>query len=203
MSIRAKAAIAGIAETPTDRLGSKPGEPRKSTAEYIAWAARLAMEDAGLTKKDFDGQGLAAIYTTNHPQPFWPEEVAAILGIAPGVSLAGGNGGVAPFPCLAARVAVGALETIMSTLRRTSSAARAGSRSVLPSQNRHSMMMFFPSTYPSSRKRRRNASMRAAVTEGEATLRCPIRGTFFGCCASGQPHPPREHHKDCKTPHPF
>ena len=93
MSIRGKTAIAGIGETPTDRLGSKSGEPRKSTAEYLAWAARLAMEDAGLTKKDFDGQGLAAIYTTNHSQPFWPEEVAAILGITPGVSLAGGNGG--------------------------------------------------------------------------------------------------------------
>src|SRR4029450_11309120 len=44
-------------------------------------------------KKRFDDQGLAAIYTTNHSQPFWPEEVAAILGITPGVSLAGGNGG--------------------------------------------------------------------------------------------------------------
>src|SRR5688572_33108420 len=51
------------------------------------------MKDAGITKKDFDGQGLAAIYTTNHSQPFWPEEVAAILGITPAVSLAGGNGG--------------------------------------------------------------------------------------------------------------
>src|SRR5215470_5052256 len=84
MSLRGKTAIIGIGETPTDRLGSKPGEQRKSTAEYLAWAARLAMEDAGLSKKDFDGQGLAAIYTTNHSQPFWPEEVAAILGITPG-----------------------------------------------------------------------------------------------------------------------
>ena len=58
MSIRGKTAVVGIGETPTDRLGSKPGEPKKSTAEYLAWAARLAMEDAGLTKKDFDGQGL-------------------------------------------------------------------------------------------------------------------------------------------------
>src|SRR4026208_2199051 len=93
MSIRGKTAVAGIGETPTDRLGSKPGEAKKSTAEYPAWAAGLAVEDAGLTKKDFEGQGLAAIYTTNHSQPFWPEEVAAILGITPGVSLARGNGG--------------------------------------------------------------------------------------------------------------
>src|SRR5258705_4375160 len=100
MSIRGKSAVVGIGETPTDRLGSKPGEARKSTAEYLAWAARLAIEDAGLTKKDFDGQGLAAIYTTNHSQPFWPEEVAAILGITPGVSLAGGNGGANPVSLL-------------------------------------------------------------------------------------------------------
>ena len=99
MSIRGKTAIAGIGETPTDRLGSKPGEPRKSTAEYLAWAARLAMEDAGLQKKDFEGQGLAAIYTTNHSSVFWPEEVAAILGITPGVSLAGGNGGASSVSC--------------------------------------------------------------------------------------------------------
>src|SRR5438874_5892845 len=79
MSIRGKTAIAGIGETPTDRLGSKSGVPRKSTAEYLAWAARLAMEDAGLTKKDFDGQGLAAIYTTNHSQPFGPKKWPGFL----------------------------------------------------------------------------------------------------------------------------
>jgi acetyl-CoA acetyltransferase len=93
MSLRGKAAIVGVGETPIDRLGRKPGEPRKSTAEYLAWAVRLALEDAGLTKKDFDGQGLAAIYTTNHSQPFWPEEVAGILGLTPRLLLAGGNGG--------------------------------------------------------------------------------------------------------------
>ena len=93
ISTRGKTAVVGIGETPTDRLGSKPGEPKKSTAEYLAWAARLAMEDAGLTKKDFDGQGLAAIYTTNHSQPFWPEEVAAILGITPGLLQGGATGG--------------------------------------------------------------------------------------------------------------
>ena len=93
MSLRGKAAIVGCGETPVDRLGRGPGEPRKSTAEYLAWAARLALEDAGLTKNDFDGQGLAAIYTTNHSQPFWPEEAAGVLGISPAVLLGGGNGG--------------------------------------------------------------------------------------------------------------
>src|SRR4029434_10117500 len=116
MSIRGKTAIVGIGETPTDRLGSKPGEPRKSTAEYLAWAARLAMEDAGLTKKDFEGQGLAAIYTTNHSQPFWPEEVAAILGITPGVSLAGGNGGASSVSLLghaAAAITAGLCDLVL------------------------------------------------------------------------------------------
>jgi len=93
MSLKGKAAVVGIGETPTDRLGRKPGEPRRGTSEYLSWAARLALEDAGLTKKDLDGQGLAAIYATNYAQPFWPEEAANILGISPGLLIAGGNGG--------------------------------------------------------------------------------------------------------------
>jgi acetyl-CoA acetyltransferase len=93
MSIRGKAAIVGIGETPTDRLGSKPGEPRRSSAQYLAWAMRLALEDAGLTLKDLDGQGLGVTIPTAYPQPFWPEEVAEILGITPGLLLAGSTGG--------------------------------------------------------------------------------------------------------------
>ncbi len=85
--------------------------------------------------------------------------------------------------CLAARVAAGPLVTMTSTLRRTSSAARPRSRSALPSANRHSITMFFPSTYPSSRRPCRNASIRTAIVEGESLLRYPTRGTFTGCCA--------------------
>ncbi|HWO43634.1 MAG TPA: thiolase family protein [Candidatus Eisenbacteria bacterium] len=106
MSIRGQAAIVGIGETPVDRLGSKPGEPQKSTAEYLAWASRLALEDAGLTIKDLDRQGLAAIYTTNHSQPFWPEEVASIVGFTPAVALAGGNGGASSVSLLGHATAV-------------------------------------------------------------------------------------------------
>src|SRR2546422_3456951 len=43
--------------------------------------------------------------------------------------------------------------------------------------------MFFPSTYPCSRRPCRNASVRAEMEEGEVALRKPIRGTFFDCCA--------------------
>src|SRR5438445_5881119 len=46
------------------------------------------------------------------------------------------------------------------------------------------MTMFLPSTYPSSRRPCRNASMRAELAEGEVRPRYPIRGTFPGCCAS-------------------
>jgi acetyl-CoA acetyltransferase len=93
MSICGKAAIVGIGETPTDRLGSKPGEPRKSSAEYLSWAMRLALEDAGLSLGDLSGQGLGATIPTAYPQPFWPEEVAEILGITPGMLFSGGTGG--------------------------------------------------------------------------------------------------------------
>jgi acetyl-CoA acetyltransferase len=93
MSLRNKAAVVGIGETPTDRLGSKPGEPRKSSAEYLAWAMRLALEDAGLGLKDFQGQGLGVTIPTAYPQPFWPEEVAEILGITPGFLQGGATGG--------------------------------------------------------------------------------------------------------------
>src|SRR4030095_5756453 len=71
-----------------------------------------------------------------------------------------------------------------STLRFTSSTASAGRRSDFPSACRRSMTMFFPSTYPSSRRPCRNASMRGAIAEGEEVMRNPIRGTFSGCCAS-------------------
>ncbi|MEK7378078.1 MAG: thiolase family protein [Candidatus Binatota bacterium] len=116
MSLRGKAAIVGIGETPADRLGGKSGEPRKITSQYLAWAVRLALEDAGLTKKDLDGQGLAAIYTTNHSQPFWPEEVAALLGITPAVSLAGGNGGASAVSLLgqaAAMIKAGLVDLVL------------------------------------------------------------------------------------------
>ncbi len=93
MSLKGKAAIVGVGDTPVDRLGRKPGEQRTTMPQYLSLAARLALEDAGLTKKDLDGQGLAAIYTTNYAQPFWPDEAAEILGISPGLLLGGGNGG--------------------------------------------------------------------------------------------------------------
>jgi len=116
MSLKGRAAIVGIGETPVDRFGRKPGEPRKATPEYLSWAARLALEDAGLTKKDLDGQGLASIYTTTYSQPFWPEEAANILGISPGLLLAGGNGGASAVSLIgqaAAAISAGVVDIVL------------------------------------------------------------------------------------------
>jgi len=116
MSIKGKAAIVGCGETPVDRQGQKPDEPGRSTAQYLSWAARLALEDAGLTLRDFDGQGLAALYTANYGQPFWPEEAAEILGVSPGLLMAGGNGGASAVSVLgqaAAAIHAGLVDLVL------------------------------------------------------------------------------------------
>ena len=92
--------------------------------------------------------------------------------------------GIVTVASLAARVDCGPAETMMSTLRRTNSAASARRRSIFSSAYRSSTTVFFPSTYPSSRRPWRNASRRAEITEGEEAVRNPIRGIFVGCCAS-------------------
>ncbi len=86
--------------------------------------------------------------------------------------------GIVEVASLAERVVVRPAETMMSTLRRTSSAASAGRRSSFPSAYRYSMTMFFPSTYPSSRRPWRKASTRAGLMEGEVAFRYPIRRDF-------------------------
>src|SRR6516165_9405971 len=48
------------------------------------------------------------------------------------------------------------------------------------------MTMFFPSTYPSSRRPCRSASIRAETAEGEAEPKNPMRGTFVGCWADAE-----------------
>ena len=60
--------------------------------------------------------------------------------------------GIVTVASLAGRVDSAPPVTMTSTLRRTSSAASAGRRSSFPSPYRHSMTIFFPSTYPSSRR---------------------------------------------------
>ncbi len=94
--------------------------------------------------------------------------------------------GIVEVASFTTRVSVGPGETMTSTLRRTSSAASSGRRSNFPSANRHSMTMFLPSSYPSSRSPWRNASVRAINAEAGVSSSNPIRGTFAGCCASAR-----------------
>jgi hypothetical protein len=54
--------------------------------------------------------------------------------------------GIVALAFLAAKIALPPGVTMTSTLRRTSSSARSGSRSSFPSAYRYSMKMFFPST---------------------------------------------------------
>ena len=56
--MRADVAIVGYGRTPYSR--AKPGERIYTVDEYLAWAADLALEKAGMSKHDFDGQGLLA-----------------------------------------------------------------------------------------------------------------------------------------------
>ena len=81
--------------------------------------------------------------------------------------------------------------SMTSTLRLTSSAASAGIRSDFPSPERHSMTMFFPSTYPSSRRPCLKASTRVELDEGEEIARYPIRGTFFASWADAERQSPK------------
>ena len=61
--------------------------------------------------------------------------------------------------------------TITSTLRRTRSAASSGNRSTFPSAHRYSMTRFCPSTQPSSRSLRKNASTPRSTDSRVGVLR--------------------------------
>src|SRR5262249_51770645 len=76
------------------------------------------------------------------------------------------------------------LVKMTSTFMWTNSEARLRRRSSLPSANRYSMVMFFPSAHPSSRSPCRNASLVIFAESSEVELRNPMRRTFATCCAS-------------------
>ena len=76
MSIKGKAAIVGYGET--EFLKSNPGD-RSNYTEYCR-AAKLAIEDAGLTKDDIDG--LISIYPLDE-EPTWTEDLQEYLQLHP------------------------------------------------------------------------------------------------------------------------
>jgi acetyl-CoA acetyltransferase len=89
--MRGQVAIVGIGRTPYSR--AKPGERILTVDEYLAWAADLALQQAGLSKNDFDGQGLGVAHAEASHTVNWSAAVAESLGISPRVLLRGDQGG--------------------------------------------------------------------------------------------------------------
>ncbi len=89
--MRGEVAVVGYGRTPFSR--AKPGEPVLTVDEYLAWAADLALKRAGMSKRDFDGQGLAISHSEVAHTVNWSAAVAEGLGITPKVLLRGDQGG--------------------------------------------------------------------------------------------------------------
>lgn len=87
-------AIVGVGETPFSRGRLDKGEVRLTAEEYLAWAADLALKDAGLSKKDLDGQGLAVCGSEWPHSEIWSAEVAQNLGVSPKLLLRSDHGGM-------------------------------------------------------------------------------------------------------------
>ena len=89
--MRGEVAIVGVGRTPYSR--AKPGERIYTVDEYIAWAAELALKQAGMSKNDFDGQGLGVAHAEAGHTVNWSAAVAECLGISPKILLRGDEGG--------------------------------------------------------------------------------------------------------------
>ncbi|HZW56628.1 MAG TPA: thiolase family protein [Nitrososphaerales archaeon] len=93
MTLRDKAAIIGYGETPVSRARTDKGEQKLSVQEYFAWATELALKDAGLEKKDFDGQGVGVTGAAFPHSEIYSAEVIQDLGLSPRLLLRGDHGG--------------------------------------------------------------------------------------------------------------
>src|SRR5487761_823395 len=94
MSLRDKFAVIGYGETPVSRARTDKGEVKLSVQEYFAWAAELAIQDAGLEKKDLDGQGIAVTGNAYPHAEIWSAEVISDLGFSPKLLIRGDHGGM-------------------------------------------------------------------------------------------------------------
>ncbi len=69
------------------------GEEQLTLEEFIAWSAKLALENAGLTKDDLDRQGLIVNGAQYPHSELWSCEVAQNLGLSPRRLVRVDNGG--------------------------------------------------------------------------------------------------------------
>lgn len=107
-------AIVGYGRTPYSRL--KPGEPALTVDEYIAWAADLALQKAGMSKNDFDGQGLGVSHAEVAHTVNWSAATAENLGISPQVLLRADQGGASASAMLiraAAMIEAGVVDRVL------------------------------------------------------------------------------------------
>jgi acetyl-CoA acetyltransferase len=86
--------IAGYGETPTSRARVDKGEQKLSIQEYFAWAAELTLKDAGLEKKDFDGQGIGITGAAYPHAEIYSPEVVQDLGFSPSLLIRADGGGM-------------------------------------------------------------------------------------------------------------
>lgn len=89
--MRGAVAIVGYGRTSYSRL--KEGEPVLTVDEYLAWAADLALQKAGMTKADFDGQGLGVAHAEAAHTVNWSAATAENLGISPSTLIRADQGG--------------------------------------------------------------------------------------------------------------
>lgn len=107
-------AIVGYGRTPYSRL--KPGEPILTVDEYIAWAADLALQKAGMSKNDFDGQGLGVSHAEVAHTVNWSAATAELLGISPRILLRADQGGASAAAMLiqaAAMIRAGVVDRVL------------------------------------------------------------------------------------------
>jgi acetyl-CoA acetyltransferase len=112
--MRGEVAIVGYGRTPYTRL--RPGEPELTVDEYLAWAADLALQKAGMSKNDFDDQGLAVAHAEAAHTVNWSAAVAETLGISPKVLLRADQGGASASSLLiraAAMIKAGIVDRVL------------------------------------------------------------------------------------------
>lgn len=112
--MRSEVAIVGYGRTPYSRV--KPGEPVLTVDEYIAWAADLALQKAGMSKNDFNGQGLGVSHAEAAHTVNWSAATAENLGISPQVLLRADQGGASAAAMLtraAAMIKAGVVDRVL------------------------------------------------------------------------------------------
>ena len=112
--MRAEVAVVGYGRTPYSRV--KPGEPELTVDEYIAWAADLALQKAGMSLRDFDDQGLGVAHAEAAHTVNWSPAVAENLGISPKVLIRADQGGASASAMLiraAAMIKAGIVDRVL------------------------------------------------------------------------------------------